>query len=78
MLAASLRRVAVPSVHFVPWAALVSCWPRPQQLLSVSAAGGGRRCCTFFSFLRLAASQLVLRFRRAWSSAATWNHRRSR
>ena len=24
-LAASLRRVAVPSVHFVPWAALVSC-----------------------------------------------------
>ncbi|MCC2200234.1 hypothetical protein LKD23_10810, partial [Faecalibacterium sp. CLA-AA-H233] len=22
--------------------------PRPQQLLPVSAAGGGRRCCAFF------------------------------
>ena len=41
-----IRRVAVPSVHFVPWAALVSCWPLPQQLLPVSAAGSGRRCCT--------------------------------
>ena len=52
MLAASLRRVAVPSVHFVPWAALASCRPLPQQLLPVSAAGGGRRRCTFFSLLR--------------------------
>ena len=25
--------------------ALVSCWPLPQQLLPVSATGGGRRCC---------------------------------
>ena len=24
---------------------LVSCWPLPQQLLPVSAAGGGRRRC---------------------------------
>jgi len=30
----------------VPWAALASCWPLPQQLLPVSAAGGGRRRCT--------------------------------
>ena len=29
----------------MPWAALASCWPLPQQLLPVSAAGGGRRCC---------------------------------
>ena len=27
----------------MPWAALASCWPLPQQLLPVSAAGGGRR-----------------------------------
>ena len=39
-------RVAAPSIRFVPWAALASCWPRPQQLLPVSAAGGGRRRCT--------------------------------
>ena len=25
---------------------LASCWPRPQQRLPVSAAGGGRRCCS--------------------------------
>ena len=25
---------------------LASCWPRPQQLLPVSATGGGRRRCT--------------------------------
>ena len=47
-LAASLRRVAAPCVCFVPWAALASCRPLPQQLLPVSAAGGGRRRCTFF------------------------------
>ena len=39
------HRVAVPSIRFVPWAALASCWPLPQQLLPVSAAGGGRSCC---------------------------------
>ena len=40
-------RVAAPSIRFVPWAALASCWPLPQQLLPASAAGGGRRrCCT--------------------------------
>ena len=39
------RRVAAPCVCFVPWAALASCRPLPQQLLPVSAAGGGRRRC---------------------------------
>ena len=39
-------RVAAPCICFVPWAALASCRPRPQQLLPVSAAGSGRRCCT--------------------------------
>ena len=29
----------------VPWAALASCWPLPQQLLPASATGRGRRCC---------------------------------
>ena len=43
-----IRRVAAPCVCFVPWAALASCRPLPQQLLPVSAAGGGRRRCTFF------------------------------
>ena len=26
---------------------LASCWPRPQQLLPVSATGGGRRRCSY-------------------------------
>ena len=39
-------RVAPPSGCVVPWAARASCWPQPQQLLPVSAAGSGRRCCT--------------------------------
>ena len=39
-------RVAAPSIRIVPWAARASCWPLPQQLLPVSAAGGGRRCCS--------------------------------
>ena len=30
-------------------AGLASCWPRPQQLLPVSATGGGRRRCTSFA-----------------------------
>ena len=38
-------RVAAPSVCFTPCAAFASCWPLPQQLLPVSAAGSGRRCC---------------------------------
>ena len=42
----SAYRVAAPSIRIVPWAALASCWPLPQQLLPVSAAGGGRRRCT--------------------------------
>ena len=37
--------VAAPSIRIVPWAALASCWPLPQQLLPVSATGGGRRRC---------------------------------
>ena len=41
-----VSRVAAPSIRFVPWMALASCWPLPQQLLPVSAAGGGRRCCS--------------------------------
>ena len=41
-------RVAAPSIRIVPWAALASCWPLPQQQLSVSAAGGGRCCCKPF------------------------------
>ena len=43
---AAAYRVAAPSIRFVPWAALASCWPLPQQLLPVSATGGGRRRCT--------------------------------
>ena len=43
-------RVAAPSIRIVPWAALASCWPLPQQLLPVSAAGGGRRRCTLGIF----------------------------
>ena len=39
-------RVAAPSGCIVPWAARASCWPQPQRLLPVSAAGSGRRCCT--------------------------------
>ena len=35
-------RVAAPSIRS---ALLASCWPLPQQLLPVSATGGGRRCC---------------------------------
>ena len=42
---AAAYRVAVPSIRIVPWAALASCWPLPQQLLPVSATGGGRRRC---------------------------------
>jgi len=43
-------RVAAPSIRIVPWAALASCWPLPQQLLHVSATGGGRRRCTLAIF----------------------------
>ena len=39
-------RVAAPSGCIVPWTARASCWPQSQQLLPVSAAGSGRRCCT--------------------------------
>ena len=39
------RRVAAPCVCFVLWAALASFRTLPQQLLPVSATGGGRRRC---------------------------------
>ena len=42
---AAAYRVAAPSIRIVPWAALASCWPLPQQLLPVSATGGGHRRC---------------------------------
>ena len=32
----------LPAVISLP---LMPCWPLPQQLLPVSATGGGRRCC---------------------------------
>jgi len=51
-------RVAAPSIRIVPWAALASCWPLPQQLLPVSAAGGGRRRCT----LRIISGKNILNF----------------
>ena len=38
-------RVAAPSIRLVPWVALASCWPLPQQLLLASATGRSRRCC---------------------------------
>ena len=50
ILNARRYRVAAPSIRFVPWAALASCWPLPQQLLPASAAGGGRRRCTLGIF----------------------------
>ena len=40
------HRVAAPSIRFAQTLALASCWPRPQQLLPHSAAGGGRRRCS--------------------------------
>ena len=39
-------RVAAPSIR---GASLASCWPLPQQLLPVSATGGGRRRCWAYS-----------------------------
>jgi hypothetical protein len=48
-------RVAAPSIRCVPWTALASCWPRPQQLLPASAAGSGRRCCSFSPYRHLSA-----------------------
>ena len=43
-------RVAAPSIRIVPWAAPASCWPLSQQLLPVSATGGGRRRCALGIF----------------------------
>ena len=47
-----------PSIRIVPWTALASCWPLPQQLLPVSAAGGGRRRCTLAMF----SGRIILNF----------------
>ena len=63
-------RVAAPSGCIVPWAARASCWPQPQQLLPVSAAGSGRRCCTG-AFPRRTVRR-VLRVALAAFSAAPW------
>ena len=63
-------RVAAPSGCVVPWAARASCWPQPQQLLPVSAAGSGRRCCTG-AFPRRTIRR-VLRVALAAFSAAPW------
>ena len=51
-------RVAAPSIRIVPRAALASCWPLPQQLLPVSATGGGRRRCA----LRIFSGNIILNF----------------
>ncbi len=51
-------RVAAPSIRIVPWAALASCWPLPQQLLPVSATGGGRRRCT----LAIISGRIIFNF----------------
>ena len=51
-------RVVAPSIRIVPWTALASCWPLPQQLLPVSAAGGGRRRCTLAMF----SGRIILNF----------------
>ena len=53
MNALRVLRVAAPSIRIVPWTALASCWPLPQQLLPVSATGGGRRRCWAFLAERL-------------------------
>ena len=42
----------------MPWVARASCWPLPQQLLPVSAAGGGRRRCTLAMF----SGRIILNF----------------
>ena len=55
---ASAYRVAAPSIRIVPWAALASCWPLPQQLLPFSATGGGRRRCTLAIF----SGKIILNF----------------
>jgi hypothetical protein len=45
---------------------LASCWPRPQQLLPVSATGGGRRRCSQRERLWQAASFPVSFWRKEW------------
>ena len=45
----------LPAVISLP---LMPCWPLPQQLLPVSAAGGGRRRCT----LRIFSGKNILNF----------------
>ena len=60
---AAAYRVAAPSIRIVPWAALASCWPLPQQLLPQSAAGGGRRRCTLG--IKSGKSIFYLQFRNA-------------
>ena len=56
-------RVAAPSIRRAP---LASCWPLPQQLLPVSATGGGRRRCSQRERLWLAASFPVSFWQKEW------------
>ena len=46
-VAAGVTYIAEPGLRLPASASLslASCWPRPQQLLPVSATGGGRRRC---------------------------------
>ena len=61
-------RVAAPSIRIVPWTALASCWPLPQQLLPVSATGGGHRRCWAF----LVENDLVFRYTGASADAPVY------
>ena len=69
-------RVAAPSIRFVPLAALASCWPLPQQLLPVSATGGGRRRCT----LRIFSGKIIFisRLSRSAERSKRYFHGRGR
>ena len=71
------RRVAAPSIRFVPWAALASCWPLPQQLLPVSAAGGGRSCC-IAGWVESSGASCTLRRKRSTLPSAMNKFKRQR
>ena len=72
---AAAYRVAAPSIRIVPWAALASCWPLPQQLLPVSATGGGRRRCWAYSAEELF---LISRLSRSAECSKRYFHGRGR
>ena len=66
-------RVAAPSIRFVPWAALASCWPLPQQLLPVSAAGGGRRRCSGKIIYNFGIPERLRTLRYSIFTGGVWN-----